>query len=207
MFLFRSKDYADVLETQPDELGENSDKESYGIEFNEFIENDKIGLEKPRRGVSRRMAAKQKRIEFKKLFAENRHRFDMTCDLCTKSFETLDEVRSHYASAHNNAKGYIKCCNVKLTYRCEVVRHLYRHLDPNKFKCDECGKVYHALHVLRAHIKQHTETVEKECLICDICKKTFASKVGLKRHLQWHSVGSKSENEQYNKFIGEQNIW
>lgn len=71
------------------------------------------------------------------------------------------------------------------------------------FRCNECGKVYQALHILKAHMKHHTETVEKECLICDICKKTFASKVGLKRHLQWHTDATKSENQQYHKFIAE----
>lgn len=80
------------------------------------------------------MAAKQKRTEFKKLFTENKHRFDLACDSCPTQFDTLDEARSHYATDHNNTKGYIKCCNVKLTYRFEVVRHLYRHLEPNKFK-------------------------------------------------------------------------
>lgn len=79
-------------------------------------------------------SAKKKKIEFEKLFLENKHRFDMSCDACPKSFETLDEARSHYAVDHNNPRGYIKCCNVKLIYRCKVVKHLYRHLDPGKFK-------------------------------------------------------------------------
>lgn len=80
-------------------------------------------------------AAKKKKIEFEKLFSENKHRFDMSCDACPKSFDTLDEARSHYAADHNNPRGYIKCCNVKLIYRCKVVKHLYRHLDPGKFRC------------------------------------------------------------------------
>lgn len=84
--------------------------------------------------LGRRTAAKQKRNEFVKLFAENKHRFDLSCDNCSTVFESLEEARNHYSNEHNNQKGYIKCCNVKLTYRCEVVRHLCRHLDPNKFK-------------------------------------------------------------------------
>lgn len=53
-------------------------------------------------------------------------------------------------------------------------------------------------------MRQHVEHVEKKCLICDICKKTFTSKVGLKRHLLWHSEGSaKTGNEQHNRFIAE----
>lgn len=83
---------------------------------------------------SRRKLAKQKNLDFKKLFADNLHRFDMTCDLCSETFTTLNDARSHYTNAHNNTKGYIKCCNTKLTYRCEIVYHLYRHIEPEKYK-------------------------------------------------------------------------
>lgn len=71
-------------------------------------------------------------------------------------------------------------------------------------RCNICGKVYYADYVLKAHMKQHTETVIKEYLICDHCKKTFASKVGLKRHLKWHTMEHpKSEDNQYTKFIAD----
>lgn len=89
---------------------------------------------RPRQNSNRRLAAKQKNEDFQKLFAENKHRFDMTCDNCSSIFESFEEARKHYASEHNNSKGYIKCCNVKLTYRCDIVSHLYRHVDPDKFK-------------------------------------------------------------------------
>lgn len=70
-------------------------------------------------------------------------------------------------------------------------------------RCTECGKVYQAMHGLKGHMKQaHTEEIEKECFICDVCKKTFTSKVGLKRHLQWHSeTTTKTDDDQYKKFI------
>lgn len=90
--------------------------------------------EQPKKALSRRMKAKKRRFEFKKLFLENKHRFDLTCDLCPQIFETLHAARNHYGSEHNNSKGYIKCCNNKLSYRCEIVKHLYRHLDPYKYK-------------------------------------------------------------------------
>lgn len=71
------------------------------------------------------------------------------------------------------------------------------------FRCNECGKVYQAMHGLKGHMKQHhTHQIEKECFICDMCKKTFTSKVGLKRHLQWHSeTTTKTDDDQYKRFI------
>lgn len=107
----------------------HNNKEIFSINYR--ILSDTERQSKP---VSRRMKAKHRRIEFKKLFIENKYRFDMTCDNCPASFESLNDARTHYANEHNNSKGYIKCCQNKLTYRCEVVKHLYRHLEPNKFK-------------------------------------------------------------------------
>lgn len=81
-----------------------------------------------------RESAKQKQINFDKLLAEHRHRFDMSCDLCSTIFDSLDDARLHYASEHNNLMGYIKCCKAKLKHRSQVVDHLDRHLNPNKIK-------------------------------------------------------------------------
>lgn len=75
-----------------------------------------------------------KTSNFEKLFVENRHRFNLSCDNCSTVFETLEEARRHYPTEHNIAKGYIKCCNSKLKYPCEVVQHLSRHLHPEKFE-------------------------------------------------------------------------
>lgn len=115
---------------------ESSDRENH-VSHEQSIENgeaEEEEVETSPQKSSRRMTAKQKRNEFKKLFTENKHRFDLTCDSCPQLFDTLDDARRHYATNHNNAKGYIKCCSAKLTYRCEVVRHLYRHLEPNRYK-------------------------------------------------------------------------
>lgn len=74
---------------------------------------------------------------YQKLYDENRHLLNLKCDICTEVFETLEDARRHYPAEHG-AKGYIKCsvenCNSKMSYRSEVVRHLYRHLSTEKFK-------------------------------------------------------------------------
>lgn len=88
-----------------------------------------------------RKSAKQKQINFDKLLAEHRHRFDMSCDFCSKTFDSLDDARLHYASEHNNPMGYIKCCKAKLKHRNQVVQHLDRHLNPNKLKYVQCACV------------------------------------------------------------------
>lgn len=82
----------------------------------------------------KRWRRRQREGKYQKLFDEHKHLFDMTCDCCSTTFQTLDEGRAHYLSDHNNSRGYIKCCNVKLYYRCQVVGHINRHLDPDKYK-------------------------------------------------------------------------
>lgn len=78
---------------------------------------------------------KQRKNPFEQLFAENKHRFDMSCDKCSYIFESYHVARSHYATAHNNKMGYIKCCNRKLIYPYQIENHLrFHHLGPDKFQ-------------------------------------------------------------------------
>ncbi|XP_031634974.1 zinc finger protein 91-like [Contarinia nasturtii] len=203
-------EYADVLDPRNDfeEVHELSDRDVATNDTRDGQSNcieTSSDTEQANKPISRRMRAKNRRIEFKNLFYEHKHRFDMTCDLCSHVFDTLSDARNHYNYAHGNPRGYIKCCNNKLWFRCEVIKHIQRHLNPNKYKCNECGKVYTAPHGLKGHIKSHhTLRTEKEWFICDICKKKFASKVGIKRHLHWHTESKKkTEDDQHKKFIAE----
>lgn len=61
--------------------------------------------------------------------------------------------------------------------------------------------MFKSKHGLKAHTKQ--QHMEKAYLICDICKKTFTSKIGIKRHLDGHVEETKPANDHYNKFIAE----
>lgn len=72
--------------------------------------------------------------EFEKLFAEYKHRYDMSCDMCPSVFESVEEARKHYATEHESSKGHIKCCNIKQRCRSEIKRHLNRHLNSDMYK-------------------------------------------------------------------------
>lgn len=138
-------------DTKDDDSSENEEKTfegtlkyrekmSHSFNHTTFLVDSPVEAKRSRRTMGhRKMAAKQKKIEFKKLFVENKHRFDMSCDLCPTLFDTIDDARNHYATTHEHFKGYIKCCNAKLTYRCEIVKHIYRHLKPERFTCVSYG--------------------------------------------------------------------
>lgn len=81
----------------------------------------------------KRWQSKKNNQEYQRLFNENNHLFDMSCDCCSKMFESLDEARAHYLSEHDNPKGYIKSISGrKMWFRCNVVQHIERHLNPEK---------------------------------------------------------------------------
>lgn len=65
----------------------------------------------------------------------------MSCDHCSNTFESLDEIRAHYQTEHNISRGYIKCVESgrKMFYRCAVMQHIERHLNPDKFKYVHCS--------------------------------------------------------------------
>lgn len=125
----------DDLENSNDESGdENSNDESMNYDP-KADDPDYISDNEPKTvRALKKWRSKQKEMKFQKLFDENRYRFDLTCDLCPKSFGSLDETRAHYLTDHNHTKGYIKCCKTKLQYRCQIVSHLNRHLEPEKYR-------------------------------------------------------------------------
>lgn len=90
---------------------------------------------KKKASIRKRWQSKKNDREYQRLFNENKHLFDMSCDCCSKIFESLDEGRAHYLTEHNNPKGYIKSISwKKRLFRCYVVEHLKRLSNPQKSK-------------------------------------------------------------------------
>lgn len=122
--------YGNLNEKTDDNNDECVDEDDYKIENDPEYE---LKSKTPRR---KQWQTKKKNKEYQKIFSENMHLFDMSCDCCSKIFESLEEARPHYATDHNNPRGYIKCCGRRMFYRCQVVQHVTRHLDPDQFKYD-----------------------------------------------------------------------
>ncbi|XP_031629987.1 transcription factor grauzone-like [Contarinia nasturtii] len=159
-------------------------------------------IDKPKR---KRTKAKQLKANFEKQFAENKQLFDMSCDLCPTIFETLYEAQEHYAKEHKNPRGYIKCCNQRLIYPCFVLKHLERHINPNKYRCSQCEKVFLCNIQLTKHMKKHTEKIvpKEKNLPCNICMQLFLTQSGLDHHMRRHQERDESEDGPVMKFIAE----
>lgn len=51
--------------------------------------------------------------------------YKMECDLCNTKLETYNAVNKHFLEVHKQ-KGYIKCCNKKLSRRNKLLNHMER---------------------------------------------------------------------------------
>lgn len=56
--------------------------------------------------------------------------FDLKCDNCTVQFQSLNDAQVHYFNEHNIARGYLKCCDMKLREDNMVKEHIAYHKNP-----------------------------------------------------------------------------
>lgn len=150
--------------------------------------------------------------QYEKFIAEN---FDMKCDHCDTVFTAFHDARRHYKEFHDDDKGYIKCCNVKLRELWVIRDHIKSHLNPESFKyvslsfgivsalkffyfdyvrCDICNKSFSTGMVLVQHKRRHRLTMHKS-FICDYCNKSFRDKDAITRHIFTNHVNSEPKFE------------
>lgn len=60
-------------------------------------------------------------------------KFDRSCDNCSVQFETLQEAQVHYLNEHNNSRGYLKCCDMKLREDVIIKEHIAYHKNPSNY--------------------------------------------------------------------------
>ncbi|KAJ6641733.1 Transcription factor grauzone [Pseudolycoriella hygida] len=109
--------------------------------------------------------------------------FRMACEICGHPFETFRKATNHYREAHNT-QGYLICCGRKYTRRGCALRHIQYHLDPNLFRCDQCGKQFSDERFLKAHIENH-EPLNLRAFKCDLCPKSFTREFKLISHKEF----------------------
>lgn len=57
----------------------------------------------------------------------------LKCEICNEEFDTFSLVWQHYRIVHNQ-RGYVICCNTKLSKRTRLLDHVNRHINPEYFK-------------------------------------------------------------------------
>lgn len=77
----------------------------------------------------------------------------LDCVVCMKKFETFANLKKHFESEHQNKKLYVLCCDRRFYRRFPLVEHCRVHLDPDTFKCGNCGKQFWTKLQMRSHVE------------------------------------------------------
>ncbi|XP_058811210.1 transcription factor grauzone-like [Topomyia yanbarensis] len=105
------------------------------------------------------------------------------CDFIGDSFTTLV---SHCKKAHKTASGAVICCERRFGKRLRLYEHCLRHLNPDHFKCELCGKTFTDSYGLQHHNWWIHTPVSERPFKCDVCGDAFVKDYLLKQHMERH---------------------
>ena len=114
------------------------------------------------------------------------HFKQIICDLCEVELEDFADMQKHFTNVHKQV-GYLVCCSRKFYHRNRLVDHIHTHLNPEHFKCDQCGKVLSDRGKLKSHmLSVHRPSDVQLSHACDVCGKSFTKANVLRRHKLTH---------------------
>jgi uncharacterized Zn-finger protein len=115
----------------------------------------------------------------------NPHINTFVCELCSKSFEKLKNLKRH-KKLHSLEKNY-KCdkCEASYSRSDHLNRHKITHSDDTKpFKCEICVQRFsNKCHLKKHIINVHNKDSEKVLINCEKCDMSFNKKSKLSKHM------------------------
>lgn len=60
--------------------------------------------------------------------------FDMNCEQCETVFVSFQDAKMHYLTEHNEPRGYLRCCGVKMKSLLIIAEHIDMHNNPDRMK-------------------------------------------------------------------------
>ncbi|XP_038112291.1 LOW QUALITY PROTEIN: transcription factor grauzone [Culex quinquefasciatus] len=110
----------------------------------------------------------------------------LNCSKCDFVGETFNKLSYHALKAHNMNTHAVICCDRRFGKRQRLYEHCLRHLNPDHFKCELCGKTYADSSGLQIHKWWIHTPVSERPFKCDICGAAFVKDYLLKQHTNWH---------------------
>ncbi|XP_034106037.1 transcription factor grauzone [Drosophila albomicans] len=105
----------------------------------------------------------------------------LTCSICHEGQTTFLLLCKHMQQVHHR-KGYAVCCNKKFYKRSFLTDHIDRHSNPEKFKCNLCGRTFADKQCLRNHELLKHQPEEEKTFICEHCPKRYTKQYLLDQH-------------------------
>uniref|UniRef100_A0A1A9WK05 C2H2-type domain-containing protein n=1 Tax=Glossina brevipalpis TaxID=37001 RepID=A0A1A9WK05_9MUSC len=109
------------------------------------------------------------------------------CAVCHEPQANFSKLQRHSQKQHQK-RGYVSCCEKKFIKRAFLVDHINQHLNPNHFKCEQCGKIMGNRRSMKSHIRMHEiyDGKREKLHKCHICGKAFAARIVMKTHILTH---------------------
>ena len=100
-----------------------------------------------------------------------------SCQSCSDSFTSSDELGNHEKNAHESLRFICKECPFESKIKSELDTHLN-----NLTKCEECTKSFHSIENLQTHIEGEHGGENLSC--CDACSFVTKEQESLRKHIK-----------------------
>ena len=108
----------------------------------------------------------------------------LICDICSKTYPSIQTLENHLSRFHLQTKKY-ECteCEKKFGHPGSLKLHLtFVHEKVRKYSCEICQKHFTRAQKVRNHMDQVHLGIRNH--ICKVCKKAFKQSPDLKKHME-----------------------
>ncbi|XP_053685743.1 gastrula zinc finger protein XlCGF17.1-like [Sabethes cyaneus] len=105
------------------------------------------------------------------------------CEYCHKTLSTSKSYRCHLQLHSQESTFLCNRCGERFKTKMAYTGHMNTH-NPEKYRCDTCGKSYRQAASLRNHQLNHRQ---EKPFSCSVCGHSTTQKSGLKKHMLTHS--------------------
>ncbi|XP_063706343.1 transcription factor grauzone-like [Culicoides brevitarsis] len=131
--------------------------------------------------------------------------FDFRCQKCGNHLKTWKKYRKHMQRRHSERRPSISCCQTDVEVsHIALLSHFYSHTDPEKLRCDACGRHYSSLRSLTQHFRKvhavNREKKDEPKVFCPECGMLLVKRC-LQSHMKTHQPRIKLQCDLCKKFL------